>query len=108
MLGTAEKPKHGRRGYHLRNSQRHVTPSRSYPTILSDMIALLKLGTDKAVADWLGAPATPAAVKSWRRGDRATPAWVRQCAVETRAKHAQQVSELEARAKKEAGESAGP
>ena len=104
------KPKVGPLGYHLRHSKRHVPTKVSYPTPLSLAAELLHLGADKNIAVYLGPPATPGAVRSWRRGQRRTPAWVLDRLAHAQTEHANattMLGEWIARAKKEASESAG-
>ena len=105
------KPKVGRRGYLFRKTKRHVPQRTRYPTPLSLAGELLKLGADDSIAAFLGSPATPGAVRAWRRGQRRTPVWVLDELARAQTEHANattMLGEWIARAKKEASESAGP
>jgi hypothetical protein len=66
----------GRREHPWRATDRHVPTKARHQTPISLAELALKLGTDKAIAEMLGEPATPGAVRAWRRGKRATPKWV--------------------------------
>ena len=82
-VGRITKP--ARRNHPFRNTTRHVPERVQHETALSIAAALFKLGTDKDVASFLGPPATPGAVRAWRRGKRRTPTWVADRLAEARA-----------------------
>ena len=85
MPAASRIAKKARRNHHFRNTIRHVPQKVRHETALSIAGALFKLGTDKDIAKFLGPPATPGAVRAWRRGKRRTPVWVADRLTEARA-----------------------